>query len=73
MAEYTWAELNVKLEDMTEQQAWDALKAEKEGKNRMSHLLRIYGRANLLRSQRERRALVGEEPKAKKGNKRATH
>lgn len=69
MAEFTWAELNERLRDMTEAQAWKALEDEKAGRNRISHLLRIYGRAGQLRSARERRALIGTDA-PKKGKKR---
>ncbi len=56
---YTWRSLNVVLEKLDEEAAWDLLRQEVEGPARVQLLLRLYGRANKLRAQRERREVLG--------------
>jgi hypothetical protein len=55
----TWRSLNRVLEKLTEIEAWEYLEMEKNGPARVQLLLRLYGRANKLRAQRERRAVLG--------------
>lgn len=55
-----WADLNAKLSELDEQQCWALLALEKGGKDRIQFKLRIYGRANKLRTQRERQELVNK-------------
>jgi hypothetical protein len=52
----TWGSLNARMQDpsLTEQQCWDLLTLEQSGKARIQFMLRIYGRANKLRTTRER-------------------
>jgi hypothetical protein len=52
-----WGNLQAALREMTEAQCWALLDEEKSGKRRIQFLLRIYGRANTLRCERERRGL----------------
>jgi hypothetical protein len=54
----SWDALNKALKKIKEDPAWELLKEEQAGRKRPQFLLRIYGRANLLRSQRERKALM---------------
>jgi hypothetical protein len=54
----SWDSLNKALKKIKEDPAWALLKEEKAGRKRPQFLLRIYGRANLLRSQRERKELL---------------
>lgn len=60
----TWVDLNEALRNVNETECWTLLKAEQAGKRRVQFLLRIYGRANRLRTERERNALLA--PRAKK-------
>ena len=53
-----WATLNEDLHYLTEVECWALLKAEQKGKKRLQFLLRIYGRANRMRTQRERNELL---------------
>ena len=55
-----WADLNANLGGCDESQCWALLAAEKQGKARIQFLLRIYGRANKLRTQRERQELINK-------------
>lgn len=55
-----WSTLNDVLKTLDEDQCWKLLDEEKAGKRRAGCLLRIYGRANQLRGERERRELLGE-------------
>lgn len=48
------------IKDIPEEECWTQLALEKKGKNRLVYLQRLYGRANLLRSQRERREWFGD-------------
>lgn len=54
----TWKALNKKLENATEKECWDLLKKEKDGKNRPQFKLRIFGRANKMRTERERKEIL---------------
>lgn len=54
----TWVTLCEGIGDLTEKECWDALKREQKGQHRVQFLLRLYGRANKLRFQRERRELL---------------
>jgi hypothetical protein len=53
-----WEELQIALREMTEEQCWKLLKQETNGKDRLQYKMRIYGRANTLRCERERRELA---------------
>ena len=53
-----WVTLNEDLHYLTEVECWALLKAEQKGKKRLQFLLRIYGRANRMRTQRERNELL---------------
>ncbi len=55
----SWRDLNKKLKTATEEQCAEMLKKEKKGPKRLQHLLRIYGRFNKLRTNRERIELFG--------------
>lgn len=57
-ATYSWLELNEAAREMDEKQALTALEAEKRGYKRKQYMLRLFGRYNLLRTQRERGALI---------------
>lgn len=57
----SWLHLNAKLKDANESSCLELLQLEKTYKKRPHFLLRIYGRFNKLRSERERRELLGEE------------
>lgn len=61
-----WKSLNDFLRNATEQQCTELLKQEKKGKARVQFLIRIHGRFNVLRAERERGELLIE-----KGKKRA--
>lgn len=54
----TWAGLNEHINTLDEAECWALLAAEKKGKRRVSFMLRIYGRANRLRTESERKELV---------------
>lgn len=54
-----WGTLNKEMQKITEEGCAELLKREKKGRRRLSFLLRIYGRFNKLRTQRERNELVG--------------
>ena len=56
----SWLALNAFLKSATEPQCWELLKEERTGKKRLNYLIRIYGKANRLRSERERRELLGD-------------
>lgn len=53
-----WTNLNLALRSVDEVSAKKLLDAEKKGKQRIQFMLRIYGRYNRLRSDRERRELL---------------
>ncbi len=55
----TWAELVRRLEKADEATCWKLLEWEKAHGKRAMFLLRIYGKANKLRSDRERKELLG--------------
>lgn len=55
----TWAETVRLLKKADEKTCWKMLKEEREGANRPMFLLRIYGKANRLRTERERKELLG--------------
>lgn len=55
-----WLEFLEALKGLTEEECWTQLALEKSGKNRLGYLQRLYGRANLLRAQRERREWFGD-------------
>lgn len=57
----TLANAGNKLNELSEEACWQLLALEKAGKNRLQFLLRIYGRANKLRTQRERQELVNKK------------
>lgn len=56
-----WTNLNLALRSIDEAQAKKLLSKEREGKKRINFLLRIYGRYNRLRSDRERRELLQQK------------
>lgn len=55
-----WAALNASLMDLSEEQVETLLNEERSGQKRPAFLLRLYGRFNTLRTQRERRELLAE-------------
>lgn len=55
----SWIELNKSLQLISEKECWKLLDTEKKGQRRTNFLLRIHGRANKLRAERERRELIG--------------
>ena len=57
-----WRKMNEFIQAHTEEECWKLLKEEQKGGKRLDYLLRIYGRANKLRSTRERRAIAAGEP-----------
>jgi hypothetical protein len=61
-----WKSLNDFLRNATEQDCIDLLRQERKGKARVQFLIRIHGRFNVLRAERERGELLTE-----KGKKRA--
>jgi hypothetical protein len=67
----SWVYLNNTLRKATEDEAKSLLDAEKSGRKRATVLLRIYGRYNQLRGERERRELLTSEHAPKKGGKRS--
>ncbi len=54
----TWLELQESLKVATEEDCQTLLKQEKKGRQRVQYLLRIYGRFNVLRTERERSELL---------------
>ena len=56
----SWPALNTKLREATEQQCYRLLQLEAQGRRRPQFMLRIYGRYNRLRGERERRGLLTE-------------
>lgn len=54
----TWLLLNEELRSMTEEQCWALLRKEQQGKKRIQYMLRIFSRANKLRTERERAEIV---------------
>lgn len=62
---YTWKTLNSALMDMNEQECWDLIEEEKKGQCRINFMLRVYGRAQKLRSQREQGELLRHAAKKK--------
>lgn len=61
----TWISLNEKLQDTatTEEECWKLLKVERAGQRRLQFMLRIFGRANKLRTERERKAIAADAAK----------
>lgn len=55
-----WPDFLRALGELSEESCWTHLAIEKSGKQRNAHLSRLYGRANQLRAQRERREWLGE-------------
>lgn len=55
-----WPEFLREVNQVTEEACWEALAMEKSGKNRLAYLQRLYGRANSLRTRRERREWLGD-------------
>jgi hypothetical protein len=53
-----WPALQEALKRLDETECWALLQEEKKGKRRLQFLLRIYGRANRLRCERERRDIT---------------
>ena len=55
----SWVAMNEALKTLSEEHCWGLLEQEKEGRKRAQFMLRIHGRANKLRAERERRELLG--------------
>lgn len=53
-----WHDLNAHIKELDEKQAWDLLEQEKNGKRRLGFLMRLYGRFNMMRTERERGELA---------------
>ena len=58
--ELDWAGFLRAVNETPEEVCWEALALEKKGKNRFQYLQRLYGRANSLRTRRERREWLGD-------------
>lgn len=60
-----WNSLNEKLQSTktTEEDCWKLLKSERAGPRRLQFMLRIYGRANKLRTERERKEIAADAAK----------
>jgi hypothetical protein len=56
----SWEALNTGLKDLKEDEVRELLAIEKAGRARHSFLIRIYGRLNTLRTERERKQLTSE-------------
>lgn len=54
-----WSVLNKGLHKLNEEDLIKLLQAEKKGKRRVQFMIRIYGRFNRLRTERERSELLG--------------
>lgn len=56
----TWGALNDAMykDSLSEKECWDLLAEEKKGQARATFMLRLYGRANTLRTARERLELT---------------
>lgn len=54
----SWHELTEAVRAMSEKEALELLDREKNGDRRKSYMLRLYGRYNVTRAQRERAAIV---------------
>lgn len=48
------------IKSLSEEQAWELLALEKNGRGRLTYLQRLYSRANALRAKRELRAWLGD-------------
>lgn len=57
----SWVAMNEALKTISEEECWALLEEEKKGQQRVQFMLRIHGRANKLRAERERRELLGGE------------
>jgi len=57
----TWAEMNEQLRDANEAQCWELLENERKHACRVPFLLRIFGKANKLRTERERAEIMQME------------
>ena len=57
----SWVVMNEALKTIDEKECWKLLEQEKKGQQRAQFMLRIHGRANKLRAERERRELLGGE------------
>lgn len=55
----SWVSMNEALKTLSEKECWSLLEQEKTGQKRAQFMLRIHGRANKLRAERERRELLG--------------
>ncbi len=60
LTELDWPSFLKAVNASTEEVCWEALALEKRNKNRFQYLQRLYGRANSLRGQRERREWLGD-------------
>lgn len=58
----SWPELNARLAKLPEEELKRLLGRELRGKRRVHFLLRLHGRYNKLRAERERRELIGGKP-----------
>mgnify|MGYP001152037944 CR=1 FL=1 len=54
----TWARLNETIMELTEEDCLTLLKQEMEGQRRVQVMLRLYGRFNKLRCERERTGIL---------------
>lgn len=60
LIELSWPDFLREVNACTEEACWEALAMEKRDKNRLAYLQRLYGRANSLRTRRERREWLGD-------------
>lgn len=63
-----WTTLNAALKEIDEKKCRQLLEREKTNKRRVAFLMRIYGKFNQLRCDRERRELLTPIKKVSNGN-----
>lgn len=64
MVQLTWSDLNDALRTADESKCWELLEIEKANGCRVPFLLRIFGKANKLRTERERSKLMSAQQPA---------
>lgn len=57
----SWVAMNEALKTLDEKACWELLKKEQANQQRAQFMLRIHGRANKLRAERERRELITQK------------
>ena len=54
----TWREMVEFVSEASEDELWDAIDYERENHGRVQYIMRMHGRANILRMARERKELT---------------